>query len=41
MYYREHAAGMYHSVTYSLAELLVELPYIAVQSMVASLIIYW
>ena len=41
VYYREHAAGMYHSVTYSLAELLVELPYIAVQSMVASLIIYW
>lgn len=41
MYYREHAAGVYSSVPYSVAEVLVEIPYLIAQSMIYSLLVYW
>ena len=41
VFYRERAAGMYTSVPYSLAELLVEIPFIFIQAVIYSLTVYW
>lgn len=41
MYYREHAAGTYSVGPYIAAEFLVEMPYIAAQSVIYSLLVYW
>ena len=41
VYYRERSAFFYHSLPFSLAQCTVELPYILVQAVVYSCIIYW
>lgn len=41
IYYREHAAGTYSCLAYSLAEGIVELPYLLGQSILYSIIVYW
>ncbi len=41
VFYRERAAGIYSVGPYVLAEFLVELPYIIIQSVIYSLIVYW
>lgn len=41
VYYREHAAGAYSVGPYIAAEFLVEVPYIIVQAIIYSLIVYW
>ncbi|KAG6516429.1 hypothetical protein ZIOFF_026894 [Zingiber officinale] len=40
VFYRERAAGMYSALPYALAQVLVEIPYVLVQTMYFSLIIY-
>ncbi|MCL7036322.1 hypothetical protein MKW94_007387 [Papaver nudicaule] len=40
VFYRERAAGLYSALPYALAQLLVELPYILVQSVMYALIVY-
>ncbi|KAJ6934324.1 pleiotropic drug resistance protein 1-like [Populus alba x Populus x berolinensis] len=40
VFYREKAAGMYSSMPYALAQILIELPYIFTQSVVYGLIVY-
>ncbi|KAK2076469.1 hypothetical protein QBZ16_000994 [Prototheca wickerhamii] len=39
--YRERAAGMYGVMPYSFAQCLVELPYLVVQDIIYSAIVYW
>lgn len=41
VYYRERSAFFYNSWPFSLAQCTVELPYIAVQAVVYSCIVYW
>ncbi|XP_017215242.1 pleiotropic drug resistance protein 1-like [Daucus carota subsp. sativus] len=40
VFYRERAAGMYSSLAYALAQVLVEIPYIFVQTVVYGAIVY-
>eukprot|EP01018_Ginkgo_biloba_P026506 Gb_37007 [translate_table: standard] len=40
VFYREKAAGMYSPLAYALAQVLIELPYVLVQSLEFSLIVY-
>ncbi|KAF2301529.1 hypothetical protein GH714_025541 [Hevea brasiliensis] len=40
VFYRERAAGMYSALPYAFAQVLIELPYIFVQSVVYGLIVY-
>lgn len=40
VFYREKAAGMYSALPYALSQVLVEIPYVFVQSTYFSLIIY-
>ncbi|KAL1818654.1 hypothetical protein ACET3Z_013523 [Daucus carota] len=40
VFYRERAAGMYSSMAYALAQVLVEIPYIFVQTVVYGVIVY-
>ncbi|KAF9614055.1 hypothetical protein IFM89_014855 [Coptis chinensis] len=40
VFYRERAAGMYSALPYALAQVLVEIPYILVQSIIYGLIVY-
>ncbi|XP_020415180.1 pleiotropic drug resistance protein 1 isoform X3 [Prunus persica] len=40
VFYREKAAGMYSALAYALAQVLIELPYILVQTVVYGVIIY-
>ncbi|KAI4350302.1 hypothetical protein L6164_004770 [Bauhinia variegata] len=40
VFYRERAAGMYSPLAYALAQVLIELPYVLVQSVVYSIIVY-
>ncbi|KAB5564919.1 hypothetical protein DKX38_004973 [Salix brachista] len=40
VFYREKAAGLYSSMPYALAQILIELPYILTQSLVYGLIVY-
>ncbi|KAK2076468.1 hypothetical protein QBZ16_000993 [Prototheca wickerhamii] len=39
--YRERAAGMYGLLPYALAQFLVEIPYIVVQDVLYSCVVYW
>ncbi|KAL6780792.1 hypothetical protein ACKKBF_B11655 [Auxenochlorella protothecoides x Auxenochlorella symbiontica] len=39
--YRERAAGMYSVAPYSVAQVVVELPYLVVQTLSYSVIVYW
>jgi ABC-type multidrug transport system permease subunit len=41
VFYREVAAGMYSAWSFALAQQLVEIPYLVVQSVVYSSIVYW
>lgn len=41
VFYRERAAGMYSVLPFALAQLLVEIPYLVVQALVYSSIVYW
>lgn len=41
VFYREVAAGMYSAWSFGLAQQLVEIPYLIVQSVVYSSIVYW
>ena len=41
VYYREHAAGIYGVLPYSMAEILIEVPYITVMCLVYSVIVYF
>ncbi len=41
VYYRERSSFFYHSLPFSLAQCTVELPYILVQAIVYSCIVYW
>ncbi|EFN59136.1 hypothetical protein CHLNCDRAFT_137957 [Chlorella variabilis] len=41
VFYREHAAGMYRVAPFALAQQLVELPYLVVQALAYSCIVYW
>ncbi|XP_076908406.1 pleiotropic drug resistance protein 1-like [Bidens hawaiensis] len=40
VFYRERAAGMYSALPYAFAQVLVEIPYVLVQTVVYSLIVY-
>ncbi|KAL8536981.1 hypothetical protein ACS0TY_012240 [Phlomoides rotata] len=40
VYYRERAAGMYSALSYALSQLLIEIPYIFIQSIIYGLIVY-
>ncbi|KAJ7962920.1 Pleiotropic drug resistance ABC transporter [Quillaja saponaria] len=40
VFYRERAAGMYSALAYAFAQILVEIPYIFVQSIVYAVIVY-
>ncbi|XP_068652846.1 ABC transporter G family member 39-like [Aristolochia californica] len=40
VFYREHAAGMFSALPYALAQVLVELPYIFVQTILYGVIVY-
>ncbi|KAL4447582.1 hypothetical protein ABPG75_004801 [Micractinium tetrahymenae] len=41
VFYRERAAGMYRVLPFALAQLLVEVPFLIVQALVYSCIVYW
>ncbi|KAF8398268.1 hypothetical protein HHK36_017195 [Tetracentron sinense] len=41
VFYRERAAGMFSALPYALAQVLVELPYILVQSIIYGFIVYY
>jgi ABC-type multidrug transport system permease subunit len=40
VFYRERAAGMYSAIPYALAQVLIEVPYVIVQTLVYALITY-
>ncbi|KAM0938295.1 putative ABC-type xenobiotic transporter [Dioscorea sansibarensis] len=40
VYYRERAAGMYSALSYAIAQVVVEIPYVFIQSLVYVLIVY-
>uniref|UniRef100_A0A0R0KQH1 ABC transporter domain-containing protein n=1 Tax=Glycine max TaxID=3847 RepID=A0A0R0KQH1_SOYBN len=40
VFYRERAAGMYSALPYAFAQVLIEIPYVLVQAVVYSLIVY-
>ncbi|KAF5957019.1 hypothetical protein HYC85_004244 [Camellia sinensis] len=40
VFYREKAAGMYSALPYALAQVIAEIPYVLVQSIIFSLIVY-
>ncbi|KAL8118570.1 pleiotropic drug resistance protein 1-like [Apium graveolens] len=40
VFYRERAAGMYSALPYAFAQVLVEIPYIAIQAVVYGLVVY-
>ncbi|KAL2516259.1 ABC transporter G family member 29 [Forsythia ovata] len=40
VFYRERAAGMYSALTYAIAQVIVEIPYVLVQTMYYTLIVY-
>ncbi|KAG0577997.1 hypothetical protein KC19_5G197200 [Ceratodon purpureus] len=40
VFYRERAAGMYSAIPYALAQVLIEIPYVMVQTLVYALITY-
>nr|XP_043611609.1 ABC transporter G family member 29-like [Erigeron canadensis] len=40
VFYRERAAGMYSSLSYAMAQVLVEIPFVLVQTMYYTLIVY-
>jgi hypothetical protein len=41
VFYRERAGGTYTVIPYIAAEFLVEAPYLLLQSVVYSLLVYW
>ena len=41
MFYREHAAGIYSVLPYSMAEILIEVPYITGMCAVYAVIVYF
>lgn len=41
VFYREKAAGMYRVLPYAAAMQLVEVPYLIIQAVVYSAIVYW